>query len=139
MVAAKQRKFDAVLVWRFDRFARSTRHLLNALEEFKALGIEFISLSEGIDTSTPAGKVLFTMVGAFAEFERSIIVERIKAGMRNARSKGHISGKKRQQLNLPSIRTRISQGESLRTVAKTLSISPSLLSRRLKESPAQSA
>jgi hypothetical protein len=75
-------------VWRFDRFARSVSHLLHALETFKALGIEFVSLSEQVDTSTPTGKMVFTVLGAVAELERSLIVERVKAGLRNARAKG---------------------------------------------------
>src|SRR6202042_1991917 len=72
-------------VWRFDRFARSVSHLLRALETFKALGIEFVSLSEQGDTSTPTGKMVFTVLGAVAELERSLIVERGRAGLRNGR------------------------------------------------------
>lgn len=85
---AHRRRFDAVVVWRFDRFARSVSHLLRALETFKALGIEFVSLSEQIDTSTPAGKLVFVGLGAVAELERSLITERVRAGLRNARFKG---------------------------------------------------
>jgi DNA invertase Pin-like site-specific DNA recombinase len=93
MEDAKQHKFDAVLVWRFDRFARSVSHLLRALETFNSLGIAFVSLSEQIDTSTPAGKMVFTVLGAVAELERSLIGERIKAGLRNAKAKGVKLGK----------------------------------------------
>jgi DNA invertase Pin-like site-specific DNA recombinase len=132
MADAHLRKFDVVVVWKFDRFARSVSHLLRALETFNALGIGFVSLTEGVDTSTPAGKMVFTVLGAVAELERSLIVERVKAGMRNAKSKGHLPGRKRQKLNLDSIRERINAGESMRTVAKTLSISPALLSKRLQ-------
>jgi DNA invertase Pin-like site-specific DNA recombinase len=82
---AHRRRFDAVVVWRFDRFARSVSHLLRALETFKSLGIEFVSLSEQVDTSTPTGKMVFTVLGAVAELERSLIVERVRAGLRNAR------------------------------------------------------
>jgi DNA invertase Pin-like site-specific DNA recombinase len=88
MQDAHRRRFDAVVVWKFDRFARSVSHLLRALETFKAQGIEFVSFSEQMDTSTPAGKMVFTVLGAVAELERSLIVERVRAGMRNARSKG---------------------------------------------------
>jgi len=77
---AKKRKFDAVLVWRFDRFARSTRHLINALEEFKNLGIDFVSYQENIDTSSPLGGAIFTIISAVAQLERDIIAERVKAG-----------------------------------------------------------
>ena len=87
MADAHRRRFDAVVVWRFDRFARSVSHLLRALEAFKTLGIEFVSLSEQVDTSTPTGKMVFTVLGAVAELERSLIVERVRAGMRNARAK----------------------------------------------------
>ncbi len=93
MADAHRRKFDAVVVWKFDRFARSVSHLLRALETFKALGIEFVSLSEQVDTSTPTGKMVFTVLGAVAELERSLIAERVKAGMRNARAKGKRVGR----------------------------------------------
>jgi DNA invertase Pin-like site-specific DNA recombinase len=88
MADAHKRRFDVVVVWRFDRFARSVSHLLRALETFQALGIEFVSLSEQMDTSTPSGKMIFTVLGAVAELERSLIAERVRAGMRNARAKG---------------------------------------------------
>src|SRR5712692_10002764 len=93
MADAHRRRFDSVVVWKFDRFARSVSHLLRALETFKALGIDFVSLSEQVDTSTPTGKMVFTVLGAVAELERSLIVERVKAGMRNARAKGKYIGR----------------------------------------------
>ena len=88
MADAHRRRFDAVVVWKFDRFARSVSHLLRALETFNALGIAFVSLSEQIDTTTPAGKMVFTVLGAVAELERSLIGERVRAGLRNAKAKG---------------------------------------------------
>lgn len=93
MADAHRRRFDAVAVWKFDRFARSVSHLLRALETFKALGIDFVSLSEQVDTSTPTGKMVFTVLGAVAELERSLIAERVRAGIRNARAKGKKLGK----------------------------------------------
>lgn len=93
MSDAHQRRFDVVIVWKFDRFARSVSHLLRALETFNALGIAFVSLSESLDTSTPAGKMVFTVLGAVAELERALIVERVRAGMRNARAKGKCIGR----------------------------------------------
>lgn len=93
MADAHRRKFDVVAVWTFDRFARSVSHLLRALETFNSLGIEFVSLSEQVDTSTPAGKLVFTVLGAVAELERSLIVERVRAGMRNAKAKGKLIGR----------------------------------------------
>lgn len=94
MADAHKRKFDVVVVWKFDRFARSVSHLLRALETFNSLGIAFVSLSESIDTSTPAGKMVFTVLGAVAELERSLIGERVKAGLRNAKAKGTQLGRK---------------------------------------------
>jgi DNA invertase Pin-like site-specific DNA recombinase len=93
MADAHSRRFDVIAVWKFDRFARSVSHLLRALETFQALGIEFVSLSEQIDTSTPTGKMVFTILGAVAELERSLIVDRVRAGMRNARAKGKRIGR----------------------------------------------
>jgi len=86
MELARKRQIDLVLVWKFDRFARSTSHLLSALEEFRGLGVDFISYTENVDTSTPLGKVVFTMVSAIAEFERDLIRERVKAGLARARA-----------------------------------------------------
>src|ERR1700734_342975 len=90
---AHRRQFDALVVWKFDRFARSVSHLLRALENFQALGIEFVSLTEGVDTSTPTGKMIFTVLGAVAELERSLICERVRAGLRNAKAKGKQLGR----------------------------------------------
>ncbi len=100
MADAQQRQFDVVIVWKFDRFARSVSHLLRALQTFQALGINFVSLSESLDTSTPAGKMVFTVLGAVAELERSLIVERVKAGLRNARAKGKRLGRPRVILDV---------------------------------------
>jgi len=88
MADAYRRHFSAVVVWKFDRFARSVSHLLRALETFKQLGIEFISLSEQVDTSTPAGKMVFTVLGSVGELERSLIGERVRAGLQRARDQG---------------------------------------------------
>ena len=109
---AHRRRFDAVVVWKFDRFARSVSHLLRALETFKALGIEFVSLSEQVDTSTPTGKMVFTVLGAVAELERSLIVERVKAGLRNARAKGKRLGRPRLVVDRAAIARLRAQGLS---------------------------
>jgi len=93
MADAHRRRFDLVCVWKFDRFARSVSHLLRSLETFSALGIEFVSLSEQIDTSTPTGKMVFTILGAVAELERSLIGERVRAGLRNAIANGKRLGR----------------------------------------------
>jgi DNA invertase Pin-like site-specific DNA recombinase len=117
------RRFDAVVCWRFDRFARSVSHLLRALETFKALGIEFVSLSEQVDTSTPTGKMVFTVLGAVAELERNLIAERVKAGLRNARAKGKTLGRPRKITNADEIRRLRSQGASWRAVGAALGVS----------------
>jgi DNA invertase Pin-like site-specific DNA recombinase len=93
MADAHRRRIDTVIVWKFDRFARSVSHLLKALETFRSLGIEFVSLSEQIDTSTPTGKMVFTVLGAVAELERSLIGERVRAGLRNAVANGKTLGR----------------------------------------------
>ena len=102
MTDAAKRKCDAVVVWRFDRFARSVSHLLRALETFRSLGIEFVSYNEAIDTSTPVGKMTFTVLAAVAELERSLIIERVRAGVRNARAKGKRLGRPRVAVNAPT-------------------------------------
>jgi len=105
------------MLWKFDRFARSVSHLLRALETFNSLGIAFVSLTEGIDTSTPAGKMVFTVLGAVAELERSLIVERVKAGLRNARAKESGSGVRKSSWTpqrLPSCAHRASAGRKSR-------------------------
>lgn len=121
---AHRRHFDAIVVWRFDRFARSVSHLLRALETFRSLGIEFVSLSEQVDTSTPTGKMIFTVLGAVAELERSLIVERVKAGLRNARAKGKHLGRPRKVPNAGEIKRLRAQGVSWRAIGKKLDIAP---------------
>lgn len=93
MADAHRRRFDAVLVWKLDRFGRSLRHLVNALAELEGRGVAFISLRDNLDLSTPSGRLMFQIIGAMAEFERALIAERVKAGMRNARAKGHRIGR----------------------------------------------
>jgi DNA invertase Pin-like site-specific DNA recombinase len=93
MKHARARKFDVVIVARFDRFARSVSHLLRALEEFSHLGVDFVSLSESVDTSTPIGKMIFTILGAVAELERNLIKERVHMGISRARKEGKQLGR----------------------------------------------
>jgi DNA invertase Pin-like site-specific DNA recombinase len=93
MSDCRKRRVDLVLVWKFDRFARSVSHLLRALEAFEELGIEFVSLSEQIDTSTAAGRMIFTVLGAVAALERSLIAERVRLGIQNARREGKRLGR----------------------------------------------
>lgn len=123
MADAHKRRFDVVCVWRFDRFARSVSHLLSALETFKALGIDFVSYSEQMDTSTPAGKMVFTVLGAVAELERSLIAERVRAGLRNARSKGKKLGRPRVKVDAAKIASLRASGASWQTITRQLGIS----------------
>src|ERR1700726_676871 len=136
MADAHKRRFDVVCVWRFDRFARSVSHLLRALETFKALGIDFVSYSEQMDTSTPMGKMVFTVVGAVAELERSLIVERVRAGLRNARAKGKQLGRPRVSVSVSKILELRAEGLTLREIAKRCRISKTTVIRSLsKELP----
>jgi DNA invertase Pin-like site-specific DNA recombinase len=125
MAAARKGQFDAVLCWRFDRFARSTRHLVTALEEFQSLGIHFVSLTEAIDTSTPMGKMVFTVLSSVAELERSLIVERVNAGLTRAKKQGKTLGRPRVIANREKIRQLHSQGNSVRTIAAQLGLTKS--------------
>jgi DNA invertase Pin-like site-specific DNA recombinase len=139
MADAHRRRFDAVVVWKFDRFARSVSHLLLALETFKAQGIEFVSFSEQLDTSTPAGKLVFTVLGAVAELERSLIVERVKAGLRNARAKGKTLGRPTKLVDRRQIAELRAQGRSWRKIARRLGISARTARRAGQNPPAQNA
>jgi DNA invertase Pin-like site-specific DNA recombinase len=131
MTDAHRRRFDAIVVWKFDRFARSVSHLLRALEAFQALGIHFVSLSESLDTSTPAGKMVFTVLGAVAELERSLIAERVRAGLRNARAKGKRLGRPRKSVDARRIAMLRAQGHSVRAIASQLGYSRSLVHKTL--------
>jgi DNA invertase Pin-like site-specific DNA recombinase len=129
MADAHRRRFDAVAVWKFDRFARSVSHLLRALETFQALGIEFVSLTEGVDTSTPMGRMVFTILGAVAELERSLVVERVKAGLRNARAKGKRLGRPKRVLDAPLITALRASGLGWRAIAQQLGVGVGTLYR----------
>ncbi len=136
MDAARKRRFDAVLVWRFDRFARSTRHLINALEEFRNLGIDFVSYQENIDTSSPLGSAIFTIISAVAQLERDIIAERVKAGLRKAVENGKKLGRpKGTALDVEKIRRLRSEGLSLQQIATELNTSKTTVSRLLASVP----
>jgi DNA invertase Pin-like site-specific DNA recombinase len=120
---AHKRKFEVIVVWKFDRFARSVSHLLRALENFRALGIEFVSLSEQIDTCTPTGKMIFTVLGAVAELERSLIAERVRAGLRNARAKGKRLGRPTKQVDPAQVAALRAQGVPWRRIGAQLGVS----------------
>jgi DNA invertase Pin-like site-specific DNA recombinase len=134
MADAHKRRFDVVCVWRFDRFARSVSHLLRALETFKALGIDFVSFSEQMDTSTPAGKMVFTVLGAVAELERSLTVERVRAGLRNARAKGKTLGRPRVTVDATKIAALRSQGLSWAKIGDALGLGEGTVRRSARTS-----
>ena len=131
--AAWTGRFQAVLVWRFDRFARSVKHLLTALEKFRSLNINFISLQEQFDTSTPIGHAMFTIIGAMAQLERDIIRERVKAGLDRARSRGVRLGRPMSSAKPNEVLALHREGLSLPDIARQLHCSRSTVKRRLRE------
>jgi DNA invertase Pin-like site-specific DNA recombinase len=139
MADARRGKFDVVAVWRFDRFARSTSHLLRALEEFAALGIDFVSVTEAIDTSTPAGKMVFTVLGAVAELERSIIRERVIAGQRAAKMRGVKFGRPTVAVDAAQVIRLRADGLSWRAIAAQTGVPKDTLRRSLQTSATPAA
>jgi DNA invertase Pin-like site-specific DNA recombinase len=123
LAACRKRRVDAVVVYRYDRFARSLRQLVNALEEFRSLGIEFISLHEGVDTSTPNGRLVFGIFASIAEFERELIRDRVKSGIAAARSKGKRLGRPRVSVDALRIAALRNSGASWSTIARQLGLS----------------
>ena len=133
MDAARKRAFDLVLVYRFDRFARSVRHLVTALDEFDSLGVDFVSYSESLDTSTPIGRAMFSIVGALAELERQIVVERSIEGQRRARARGKHIGRPRREVDERRILRLRSEGRSLRAIARETGVSRTVVTRVVRE------
>lgn len=129
---ARKRKFDLVLVWRFDRFARSTKHLVNVLDEFNHLGIDFISYMENIDTSSPMGKAMFTITSAIAELELSILKERVKAGLVNARAKGKTLGRPSAKVDTEELLQLRGRGLSIREIGARLQVDKMVVCKTLK-------
>lgn len=122
MTDAHRRNFDAVLVWKIDRFGRSLKHLVNALADLSAYGVAFVSLRDNLDLSTPSGRLMFQIIGAMAEFERSLIQERVRAGLRNARTKGKRLGRPPVSVSLTEIDRLRSSGLGWRAVAKKMGL-----------------
>lgn len=131
MADAKRRKFDAVLCWKFDRIGRSLRHLVNLLAELESLGIAFVSYSDSVDLTTPQGKLMFQIICAMAEFERSLTVERVKAGLKNARAKGKRLGRPSLGLDAGDARALRNGGHSLREIGSRLQCSEGTVRRML--------
>jgi DNA invertase Pin-like site-specific DNA recombinase len=130
MADARRGKFDVVAVWRFDRFARSTSHLLRALEEFQSLGIDFVSLRESIDTSTPTGKMVFTILGAVGELERCTIRERVMAGQKAAKKRGVRFGRPAVEVDTDQVLRLRKQGLSWRAISESTGVPKDTLIRR---------
>jgi DNA invertase Pin-like site-specific DNA recombinase len=135
---ARRHKFDVVVVWACDRLARSTKHLLQVLDELNGFGIQFLSQREAIDTEGPLGRAIIVIVSAIAELERSLIVERVRAGMRRARLEGRQIGRARLDINRQQVVCDRRSGLSLSTVAKRHSMSRASICRLMKEANSES-
>ena len=118
----QKRLFDVVAVYRYDRFARSVRQLVNALAEFDALGIQFVSLYEGVDTSTPNGRLVFGIFATIAEFERELIRERVRSGLAAARARGKRLGRPRRSIDVGRLAEMRAQGRSWRAISRELRV-----------------
>jgi DNA invertase Pin-like site-specific DNA recombinase len=132
---ARRGKFDVVMVWAFDRLARSVRHLLEVLDELNHLNVEFVSFRENIDTGGPLGRAIVVIVGAVAELERNLIVERVRAGMRRAQLEGRHIGRLPVPVDEAAIRQDRAEGRSLRQIALTHRISTATVRKVLARSP----
>jgi DNA invertase Pin-like site-specific DNA recombinase len=135
MSDACRRRFDAVLVWKIDRFGRSLKHLVNALAELAALGVAFISLRDNLDLSTPSGRLMFQIIGAMAEFERALIQERVRAGIRNARAKGRQLGRPRVIVDASRVAALRARGNSWSQVQAELGVSKGTAQRAFAALP----
>ena len=129
----RKRRVDTVIVWRFDRFARSTKHLLLALEEFRSVGVQFVSFSENLDTGSPLGQAVFTIVAAVSQLERDLIRERVNAGLRNARANGKVLGRPKRRVNLDELVRMKAEGMSLREIAAELRVGYGTVRKRLEQ------
>ncbi|WP_109489516.1 recombinase family protein [Occallatibacter savannae] len=134
---ARRGRFDVVLVWACDRIARSTRHLLETLDELNHLNIEFISFRESIDTAGPLGRAVVVIIGAIAELERNLIVERVRAGMRRAKLEGRHIGRKPVEVDREAILCDRRRGESLRQIASYHKVSTATVRRVLASHPSE--
>jgi DNA invertase Pin-like site-specific DNA recombinase len=137
MADARHGRFDVVLVWASDRLARSVKHFLSCLDELDRLGVEYVSFRENIDTGGPLGRAVVTIIGVVAELERSLIIERVRAGMRRARLEGQHIGRQPLELDHAAIQRNRSQGQSIRQIAKEHRISTATVQRVLRKQPVQ--
>jgi len=126
------RRLDVVLCWKVDRFGRSLKHLVNALADLDSYGVAFVSLRDNLDLSTPSGRLMFQIIGAMAEFERSLIQERVRAGLRNAKLKGKTLGRPSRIISLDEMTRLREEGASLREIAKVVGVSYVTVRTRLQ-------
>lgn len=118
MADVHRRKFEIVLVWKIDRFGRSLKHLVNALADLDAYGVAFVSLRDNLDLSTPSGRLMFQIIGAMAEFERALIQERVRAGLKSARARGKRLGRPRTSVDADQIAELRASGTSWRQISE---------------------
>jgi DNA invertase Pin-like site-specific DNA recombinase len=130
---ARRGRFDVVLVWASDRLARSVRHFLEVLDELNHLEIEFVSFRENIDTGGPLGRAIIVIIGAIAELERNLIVERVRAGMRRAKLEGRHIGRRPLDIDRAAVLRHRTQGQSLGQIATTFAVSRATVGRIIKE------
>jgi DNA invertase Pin-like site-specific DNA recombinase len=127
------RRFDIVLCWKVDRFGRSLKHLVNALADLDSYGVAFVSLRDNLDLSTPSGRLMFQIIGAMAEFERSLIQERVRAGLRNAQLKGKTLGRPPLTLDHDRIARLRASGASIREISAQLEVSTATVHKALQQ------
>jgi DNA invertase Pin-like site-specific DNA recombinase len=132
MEAARKRRFDILVVYRADRLFRSLRELIITLDELAALGVGFVSVNEPFDTTTPSGRLLVQLVGAFGEFERSVLIERTKSGLDAARRRGVKLGRRKVDVDLAKAKQLRAQGLSYRDVARAMGVKLATLHRALQ-------
>ena len=135
LVEAHRCKFDVLLCWKLDRLGRSLRHLVNLLAELESLGIAFVSLRDNLDLTTPAGRLMFQVVGAMAEFEKSLIVERVKAGLKHARDKGRNLGRPKVVVDSGLIAALRDQGHSWSEIVRHTGVSKGTAQRAVRGLP----
>ena len=132
LTAAKRRHFDAILCWKLDRIGRSLKHLVNLLAELEAIGVALISFSDSLDLSTPQGRLMFQIIGAMAEFERSLICERVKAGIAHRKAQGKkFGGRTAKRLDMAEISRLRESGASMAEIARAMRVSTGTIHSRL--------
>ncbi len=136
LALAKQRKIDALIVWKLDRLGRSLKHLVNVIDELESVGVAFISLRDNLDFSTSAGRLLFGVIASMAQFERDLIRERVKAGMANAKRKGIKLGRRPVAFDIEQLRRLRAAGASYESISKATGISIGVIHRALRATAA---